>query len=143
MPQTTVRKHPRKGTRGVKSHSRSLPDKINVPNRNQAREEALKIVNQVENKLGLVHLYMIDRLDFDKSISEKELNEILRVEDARDFIKRGVREGIFLYSSKGVKLAPTKEVKQVKWYLSNYFYSPYSEFKTELEDRQWQKMVGM
>ena len=36
MPRTTVKKHTRKGTKGVKSHSRSTPKKKTVPHNQDA-----------------------------------------------------------------------------------------------------------
>jgi len=48
MTKTTVRKHTRKGTKGVKRHSRSKPIKKEVPNRLKEAETRFYSLNHVK-----------------------------------------------------------------------------------------------
>jgi len=48
MPRTTVRKHSRKGTSGVRSHTRTVSSKKEVPNRLKEAETRFYSLNHVK-----------------------------------------------------------------------------------------------
>lgn len=78
MPETSVRAHPRKGTRGVRQHSRTIAERKTVPhtrsiyNDDDEYQELLTERNRIKNKLKR-YQDMLDRLE--KEYESLELPE--------------------------------------------------------------------
>ncbi len=68
MVKTTVRAHPRKGTKGVRKHSRETPLKRTVPNRsntNRVKEESY--IRGIKPKYAKTH-FAIKKIDGGREI---------------------------------------------------------------------------
>lgn len=81
MPRTTVKAHPRKGTRGVRGHSRTVKSKREVPSRRDATLSSKEIatIKKILEKEKLVKNYSIkrgsyDSLDIDVNFKSEEMD---------------------------------------------------------------------
>jgi hypothetical protein len=139
LVKTTIKAHPRKGTRGVKKHTRDVSkDKKKVPSRKFDKEKTLEVMDSIS-----VHqLYLINTMEYDKPLTKAELDNII-LGDSSYSISEGLRNHLILPSSGGYKLAPTKTVKDIKKYLADYgwTYPRYYEFSNELSERRWEIMT--